>query len=120
MDEIIVCTPKALPHDQWESAAATAIAVNPLNRAPVERLALAMPGFQPTKAHISVLTTKYWRTAGVRLTVWFLDSPPPDLRKRILAHLNAWSKKANVEFVQVKSDPQVRIARTPGAGHWSY
>lgn len=120
MAEIIVCTPKALPRDQWEAAADTAIAVNPMNRAPVERLSMTLPEFRVTRAHISVLTTKYWRTGGVRLTVGFLDGPSTELRKRILAHLNAWSKKANVEFVQTKTDPQVRIARTAGDGHWSY
>jgi hypothetical protein len=34
--------------------------------------------------------------------------------------MNAWAKTANVTFVPARTDPQVRIARTPGDGHWSY
>ena len=82
----------------------------------------AMPGFTPNPEHIAVLTTKYWHTKGVRLTVGFLDNPPPVLRKRILSHMNAWAKTANVSFVETSTDPQVRIARMDGnaGGYWSY
>jgi hypothetical protein len=66
------------------------------------------------------LTTKYWRTNGVRLTVAFLDNPPAALRTRILSHMNAWAESANVKFVPSATDPQVRIARTAGDGYWSY
>jgi hypothetical protein len=36
--------------------------------------------------------------------------------------MNAWAKTANVQFVETKTDPQVRIAREGGAdgGYWSY
>lgn len=115
-----VCVPKRLPRAQWDEAADTAAAINPVNRAPVHRLMRVMPGFKPTRAHLSVLTTKYWGARGVRLTVGFLDSPPADLRKRILGHMNAWAKTANVAFVATRTDPQVRIARVPDDGHWSY
>jgi hypothetical protein len=96
--------------------------VNPLNHAPVERLMGVLPGFQPTPAHIAVMTTKYWGNRGVRLTVGFLDNPPANLRRRILSHLNAWNKTANVKFVASNTDPQVRIARISGedGGFWSY
>src|SRR5205807_3648017 len=70
--------------------------------------------------HIAVLTTKYWHTKGVKLTVGFLDNPPADLRSRIVSHMNAWAKTANVQFVQSKSNPQVRIARAESDGYWSY
>jgi len=71
---------------------------------------------------IAVLTTKYWGVAGVRLTVGFLDTPPADLRKRILRHMNAWSTTANVTFTESRVEPQVRIARAGGrdGGYWSY
>lgn len=120
MDAPITCTPKRLPPAAWEKAADTAVAINPVNRAPVHRLMRIMPGFAPTKAHLAVLTTKYWGAKGVRLTVGFLDNPSMELRKRILSHMNAWAKTANVTFVAAKSDPQVRIARLPGDGYWSY
>ncbi|KAM0547579.1 hypothetical protein ACHAPJ_010323 [Fusarium lateritium] len=71
-------------------------------------------------SHLALLTAKYWRTGGVRLTVSFLDEPPAELRARILYQMNAWSAYANVEFVQVTSDGQVRIARKQNDGYWSY
>jgi hypothetical protein len=120
MAEIIVCLPKALPKEIWAEAAKTAIDINPLNAAPVDRLTKVIPGFTPTAEHLAVLTTKYWQTKGVHLTVGFLDNPAADLRKRILLHMNAWGEFSNVKFRATKTDPQVRIARTAGDGYWSY
>jgi hypothetical protein len=122
MDTIIVCTPKRLPRNKLIAAAEKAVEVNPVNRAPVERLASVMKGFMPTPERIAVLTTKYWGPAGVRLTVGFMDNPPANLRRRILSHMNAWSRTANVKFTETSTDPQVRIARVGGAdgGYWSY
>jgi hypothetical protein len=81
---------------------------------------LVEKGFAPTALHIAVMTTKFWHTKGVKLTVGFLDNPPSDLRSRIVSHMNAWAKTTNVLFVQSKSNPQVRIARAEGDGYWSY
>jgi hypothetical protein len=119
-DEAIVCLPKRLPQNLWVAAAEKASAINPLNHPPINRLMLIEKGFAPTKQSIAVLTTKYWGNKGVKLTVGFLDNPPSDLRKRIVEHMNAWDKTANVQFVQTSTDPQVRIARTPSDGYWSY
>ena len=118
----LVCTPKMLPRKEWVAAARTASTINPVNHPPVERLVRAMKGFAPTAERIAVLTTKYWGTRGVRLTVGFLDNPPAALRTRIVSHLNAWGKSANVQFVQTTSTAQVRIARVGGrnGGYWSY
>ncbi len=120
--EQLVCAPKSLPRSQWIAAAAKASEINPANHPPIERLMATLPGFAPTKEHIAALTSKYWHTKGVRLTVSFLDSPTAGLVKKILAHMNAWAKTANVTFVQSKSSPQVRIAREGGqeGGYWSY
>jgi len=120
MSELIVCKPKLLPSDQWVDAATTAIKVNPMNRAAVEHLSMVMPGFTPTPQHIAALTTKYWHSGGVTLTVGFLDNPPADLRARILQHMNAWAQSAKVSFTESSTDPQVRIARNAGDGYWSY
>ena len=122
MPEQMVCTPKLLPRQKWQSAAKIATEINPVNHPPVERLVRVVAGFSPTPEHISVLTTKYWGVAGLRLTVGFLDNPPADLRARILLHMNAWSRTANVTFVESKTDPKVRIARQGGqqGGYWSY
>src|SRR5882762_7785979 len=118
----IVCTPKSLPRQQWVAAARTASEINPINHPPVERLVRVMAGFAATPEHIAVLTTKYWHTKGVRLTVRFVDDAPADLEKRIVSHMNAWAKSANVTFALSATDPQVRIARMAGenGGYWSY
>lgn len=120
--ERLTCTPKSLPRSKWTVAAEHATRVNPANRAPAERLVRAMPGFAANPLRIAVLTKKYWGAAGVKLTVGFLDSPPADLRRRILLHMNAWSKFANVAFTESRTDPDVRIARDGGedGGYWSY
>lgn len=120
MSELIVCKPKRLPLDQLVSAARNATEINPMNHPPIERLTRIMPEFVPNPERIAVLTTKYWHTAGVKLTVGFLDGAPTDLRSRILLHMNAWGEMANVQFVETSTDSQVRITRTSNDGYWSY
>jgi hypothetical protein len=76
----------------------------------------------PGSGRLALDVTKYWGKSGVKLTVGFLDGSQADLRARILAHMNAWSRTANVSFVETSTDPQVRIARGGGGngGYWSY
>lgn len=118
----IACTLKSLPRGKFVEAAQRARAINPVNHPPVERMRGIVRGFSPTPMRIAVLTTKYWGPTGTNLTVGFLDTPPTDLRKRILMHMNAWGKTANISFTQSRSEPQVRIARQGGrdGGYWSY
>lgn len=120
--EPIACTLKSLPRGKFVEAAQRARAINPVNHPPVERMRGIVRGFSPTPMRIAVLTTKYWGPTGTNLTVGFLDTPPTDLRKRILMHMNAWGKTANVSFTESRSEPQVRIARVGGrdGGYWSY
>lgn len=122
MTQLIVCSPKRLPLETMVAAAKTAVRINPLNHTPLQRLTRVVPEFIATPERIAVLTTKYWGLQGISLTVGFLDNPPADLRKRILLHMNAWAKTANVKFVETKTNPQVRIARVGGqeGGYWSY
>lgn len=120
IDERIVCLPKRLPRSQWVAAAEKASQINPLNHPPINRLMMVEKGFAPSKQSIAVLTTKYWGNKGVKLTVGFMDNPSTAVRKKILENMNAWNKTANVQFVASSTDPQVRIARLPGDGHWSY
>jgi hypothetical protein len=119
---VLVCRPRRLPIEFAVQAAKIASEINPLNHPPVERLTRVMRGFSPTPQRIAVMTTKYWRTNGVHLTVGFLDNPEAALRRRIIQHMNAWAKTANVEFKESKNNPQVRIARAggPDGGYWSY
>lgn len=120
MKEMIVCQPKRLPAAKWAEAARMAVKINPVNHPYLERLMAVMPDFKPEKDRIAAITTKYWHSGGVKLTVGFLDDPPSDLRARILGHMNAWAETASVKFTESKSEPQVRIARVPGDGYWSY
>ena len=122
MNNVIVCLPKRLDKSQLVHAARTAVEINPMNAAPLERLTRVMRDFRATPDRLAVVVTKYWGVGGVRLTVGFMDNPPTALRKRILQHMNAWNKTANVTFVESKTSPQVRIARVGGdeGGYWSY
>lgn len=122
MKNVIVCSPRSLPREKWIGAAKKATEINPMNHPRLERLSKVIPGYVPTAEHIAVVTARYWGIKGVQLTVGFLDNPAAALQKRILLHMNAWSKTGNVKFVLAKTDPQVRIARAGGAdgGYWSY
>ena len=121
----LVCAPRHLPREEWPKAATNAIAVNPDNRPPgLEEDEVPM-GAAGEKLAIDV--TRYWGKKGVHLTVGFIDTPDQALRKRILSHLNAWGKLANVLFVESDTDPKVRIARRTAAeagpgqdGYWSH
>lgn len=114
----IVCEPRSLPREKIVSAADVATKINPTNGPPLAQMAMLFA--PPTREQIAVVTTKWWHTAGVHLTVGFLDGPPSDLRAKILSHMNAWGAFSNVQFTETATDPQVRIARTAGDGYWSY
>jgi hypothetical protein len=117
-----VCRPRELPKKRWQSAARLATQTNPANAPDVDRLVGAIDGFLPTPDYIAAVTTKYWQTGHVRLTVQFLDEAGDDLEKRILSHMNAWSQTADVTFVETAADGNVRIAFRGGdqGGYWSY
>jgi len=75
---------------------------------------------------LAAVADKLWQ-APVRLTVGFLDQPSPELRRRILSHMNAWNRTANIEFAETEdlTDADVRINRQPTndhswQGYWSY
>jgi len=113
----IVCQPKLLPQKQWIKAASMAAAINPVNQ-PAQRAAGLGRPLKPLE--LAVMTTKYWGAKGVDLSVSFLDKPSKLLRDRILSHMNAWSKTANVRFRFTAGQGQVRIARVQNDGYWSY
>jgi hypothetical protein len=99
----LTCTPRRLPDQVIDELVRTGAAAN--------------------RATLSVLVPRRWPAGGVRLTVGFLDNAPADLRARIVLHMNAWAKTANVSFVETKKQAQVRIARIAGGdqgGYWSY
>ena len=113
----IPCTIKGLPAEKVVASAEAAVEVNPANAPNITGLSA---DDLPSREHLAVMTNKRWSAGGVRLTVGFLDSPPADLQRRILAHMNAWGAWANVRFVASAVDPQVRIARVADDGYWSY
>lgn len=119
MENFIPCTLKQLQESDRYAGAMTAIAENPVNRSPVAKLCRLLPHFIPEPAHIALLTTKYWGAAGVKLGVSFLDTQDTALKNRILSHMNAWGQYGNVQFSE-SSGGQVRIARVPGKGYYSY
>lgn len=117
-----VCQPIELDESERIAAAQKAIEVNPLNAPQAAHLAAL--GFTPSPSQLAVMTSKFWGAGGVHLTVGFMDNPPAELRARLLLHMNAWSKTANVRFVESNVNPQVRIARggataTRPGGFWS-
>ncbi|KAL6355776.1 hypothetical protein LRP88_09359 [Fusarium phalaenopsidis] len=112
--EVIACTVKLLPRSEWGSAATTAISNNPANAPVMEMLPRGTTGesVNVIPDQRTLLTTRYWGSSGVRLSVGFLDNPPVDLRDRILSHMNAWGKYAKVQFLNTASGyaGDVRIA----------
>lgn len=107
------CSIKMLPARLHERAADFARDVNPVNLP----LHLGAIGIEPQR--LTLLTTKYWGATGRHLTVSFLESPPADLRKRIVHHLNAWSECASVSFTETSGVGDVRISLGEG-GYWSF
>ena len=69
--------------------------------------------------HLALLTTRYWGSQGVHLTVSFLDNAEQELQERILSHMNAWQQFCDATFELVASGADVRIARAVD-GYWSY
>ena len=124
MDETFIpCVLRELPPNLWPAADAIAVQENPANAPPLHRLSklaevLGLPEIHPER--ISVITSKYWGAKGVKLGVSFMDTPSQEIRSRILKYLNLWNAKgANILF-QESAQGEVRIARTPGEGYYSY
>lgn len=127
--KVLGCFVKELPQEEALDASKLAIELNPTNRPNVEMLAQAITAFTGervadeilTPDRLSVLTTKYWGVAGVRLGVSFMDNPDAETRRLILEHMNAWDTYAgaNVQFLWSQSGGEIRIAREK-SGYWSY
>jgi hypothetical protein len=124
MPRTIVCRPRTLPRDREADAAARALEVNPDNASGRRRAARTPVGVRGGPRRLALLVNSRWPKTGVRLTVQFLDNPSKALRARILRHMNAWAKTANVEFTETQRTGKVRIARLDApedmAGYWSW
>jgi Astacin (Peptidase family M12A) len=113
------CTVKTLPRRLLVKAAATAVKINPVNAPVAAPMGAAADLGVMDPLRLSVLTAKYWGPTPRRLTVSFMESTPPDLRARIVSHMNAWTRTACISFVETRGVGQVRISRA-GSGYWSY
>lgn len=121
--EPLTCTPKTLPARLLERGARTASQINPVNAPVMAGLFAAGPEGLESQvlepARIAVLTTKYWGARPRQLTVSFMESTPTDLRNRILAHMNAWTRTGSISFVWTSGTGDIRISRGSG-GYYSY
>ena len=120
----IVCVPKSLTPSQLEAAARRSIEINPANAAVMRVVERTPVGRRGGARRLALLIGSRWPASGVNLTVQFLDNASKELRKRILLHMNAWSKTANVHFEETRGTGTVRITRLDRpqemAGYWSY
>ena len=120
---IIVCRTRLLTPQQAEQSLARSLQVNPANATEHAHLAPATASRRGGR-RLAVVIGHRWPAGGVRLTVQFLDSPSPSLRKRILLHMNAWGARADVLFSETAGLGDVRITRVDqpeaDAGFWSY
>lgn len=111
--------PRGLPRRLLNQAAKTASTINPVNAPAYWRKSAHELGFDPKPENISALTSKYWGPRPRRLTVSFMETAAPDLRRRILSHMNAWTRTGCISFVETTGVGEVRISRGQG-GYWSY
>ena len=119
MPQEIGCTIKMLPAHLLEKAAETAVKVFPVNRPVIESSREMAAELVANPQKLTLLVTKYWGPIPRKLTVSFMESTSADLRKRIISHMNAWSKTACISFVETNGVGNVRISRG-GGGYWSY
>lgn len=112
--DFIPCEIKLLPDELRQQAAATAFDINPTNAPFLHGGCDVLP-----PEAIALMTSKYWGTGGVKLSVQFLDNPDAETRRLILSHANAWAEFANVSFAETNQQGQVRITRA-ATGYWSY
>jgi len=126
---VLRCIPKRLVLALRVAAAERACEINPQNNPALRRMAHFIKGYQPTKEHIALVTSKYWGPQGVDLSVSFMEQRPAALRALIIDHMNAWAESprpggrgANVRFRETNGTGEVRIGFAGGVdgGYWSY
>ena len=115
MEPFIPCSPRRVRPELRGKARKIAWRVNPGNRSELPEEA-TIEG----TARLALDRERRWYDQEVDLTVQFLDAPPAELRREILAHMNSWGETAAVRFRETRGYATVRIARAPGDGHWSY
>jgi Astacin (Peptidase family M12A) len=117
--EMPSCSIKMLPERLRVEAAQTAIRRNPANGVGFASITGASRAFGIEPQRIAVMVQKYWGPQQRQLTVSFMEQPAEELRKRILSHMNAWSSRCGISFIETGGVGQVRISLR-GSGYWSY
>lgn len=114
------CVVKALPQRLLLKAAITARMINPVNAPVFGPIAGMAAGLRPDDPQmLAVLTSKYWGPQLRQMTVSFMETTPPELRARIVSHMNAWKNCCGISFAETAGIGDVRISRAQG-GYWSY
>lgn len=120
----VVCVPKSLTDEQLQLAVRRSIEINPANADSFQMVERNSGARRGGTRRLALLKKYRWPDTGVDLSVSFIDDPSKELRKRILLHMNAWSKTANIRFRETRDTGQVRIARNDEppsmSGYWSY
>lgn len=119
-----MCRPRVLTPAQAETAVKRSLEVNPANAAGMRTVVRTPTGRRGGPRRLALLVESRWPRSGVELSVQFLDGESPALRKRILSHMNAWNRTANIRFRETNGTGLVRIARLKEpeemAGYWSW
>ena len=114
----VPCRIMPVPAEDVFRAADRARELNPVNAPALDALRIAAPDAVIAPEHLAILTSRYWGSQGVHLTVSFLDDAEQELQERILSHMNAWQQFCDATFELVASGGDVRIARAAD-GYWS-
>lgn len=114
------CVPKSLPKRLHAKAAEVAYLLNPVNSPALAPFGRTVEGVQPLQPlFIAALTSKYWGPRPRTLSVSFMETTPADLRRRIVSHLNAWTRTGCITFAETSGTGTIRISRG-GGGYYSY
>ncbi len=117
---LIVCTPKVMPPELEELARRRSIEINPANAHTMRTVERTVPGARRGLRRLALVIGNRWPASKTVLSVQFLDSPPKDLRERLLSHMNAWNQTVNIRFTETSGTGEVRVARIKGDGYWSW
>lgn len=118
---MIVCTPRIMTPEREALARRRSIEINPANADLSRTVERTVEGRRGRR--LALLVGNRWPEAGVRLSVQFLDNPSRELRRRLLLHMNAWNKTANIRFEETQEMGHVRLTRSDDPaweGYWSW
>ncbi len=109
--------------EREELARRRSIEINPANAEFARTVERNVAGGRRGERRLALLIDNRWPKAGVRLSVQFLDNPSKELRKRLLLHMNAWARTANIRFEETQKMGHVRLTRSDDPawkGYWSW